>query len=173
MIWDLSNINSFLLGSHKYRNLGPDFTDILLRLFCCQREVQCQWLSCIRFFATPWIAAHQAPLSMKFSRQEYWSGLLFPSPGDLPDPGIEHGSSTLQADYLPSGKPLVSEGNQTQNTPRNMCPHLSSDACYDSKISAFHPALKDIYTVADARSLYRRDSGTVTCLQGRAGDKLS
>jgi len=101
---------------------------------------------------------------MKLSRQEYWSGLPFPSPGDLPDPGIEPGSSTLQADYLPSGKPQGVRGKQTQNTPRRICPHLSSDACYDSKISAFHPALEDIYTVADARSLHRRDSGTVMCL---------
>ena len=51
---------------------------------------------------TPWTVAHQAPLSMEFSRQEYWSGLLFPSPGDLPNPGIEPRSPTLQADALPS-----------------------------------------------------------------------
>ena len=44
--------------------------------------------------------AHQAPLSMEFSRQEYWSGLPFPTPGDLPDPGIEPGSPALQADSL-------------------------------------------------------------------------
>ena len=53
--------------------------------------------------------AHQAPLSMGFSRQEYWSGLPFPSPGDLPDPGIEPRSPTLQADALtsePPGKPI-------------------------------------------------------------------
>ena len=43
-------------------------------------------LSCVRLFATPWTVAHQAPPSMRFSRQEYWSGLSFPSPGDLPDP---------------------------------------------------------------------------------------
>ena len=51
----------------------------------------------------------QAPLSIGFSRQEYWSGLPFPSPGDLPNPGIEPGSSALQADSLPSeptGKPI-------------------------------------------------------------------
>ena len=50
---------------------------------------------------TPWTVAHQVPLSMGFPRQEYWSGLPFPSPGDLPDPGIEPGSSALQADSLP------------------------------------------------------------------------
>ena len=57
---------------------------------------------------TPWTAACQAPLSMGFSRQEYWSGLSFPSPGDLPDPGIEPGSPALQADSLltePHGSP--------------------------------------------------------------------
>ena len=51
---------------------------------------------------TPWTVAHQASLSMGFSRQEYWSGLPFSSPGDLPNPGIEPGSPSLQADSLPS-----------------------------------------------------------------------
>ena len=46
-------------------------------------------LSCVRFFEAPWTVACQAPLPMEFSRQEHWSGLPFPSPGDLPDPGIE------------------------------------------------------------------------------------
>ena len=51
---------------------------------------------------TPWTVAHQAPLSMGFSRQEYWSGFLFPFPGDLPNPGIEPKSPALQADSLPT-----------------------------------------------------------------------
>ena len=51
-------------------------------------------LSRVRLFAIPWTLAYQAPLSMEFSRQEYWSGLPFPSPGDLPDTGIEPGSPT-------------------------------------------------------------------------------
>ena len=62
---------------------------------------------------TPRTVALQAPLSMEFSRQEYWSGLLFPSPGDLPDPGIDPRPPTLQADSLPSeppGKPIKKEG---------------------------------------------------------------
>ena len=49
----------------------------------------------VQLFAIPWIVAYQASLSMGFSRQEYWSGVPFPSPGDLPDPGIEPGSPTL------------------------------------------------------------------------------
>ena len=59
----------------------------------------------VRLLATPWPIAHQAPLSMEFSRQEYWSGLPFPSPGDLPDPGIKPWSLTLQADSLLSEPP--------------------------------------------------------------------
>ena len=50
--------------------------------------------------ATPWTIAHQAPLSMEFFRQEYWNGLPFPSPGDLPDPGMKPMSPALQADSL-------------------------------------------------------------------------
>ena len=55
--------------------------------------------------ATPWTVAYEAPLSTGFSRQEYWSGLPFPSPGDLPNPGIEPGSPALQTDALPSEPP--------------------------------------------------------------------
>ena len=62
-------------------------------------------LSCVRLFVTPWTVAYQAPLSVGFSRQEYWSGLPFPSPGDLPKLGIEPGSPALRADALPSEPP--------------------------------------------------------------------
>ena len=66
-------------------------------------------LSLVRLFVTPWTVAYQASLSMGFSRQECWSGLPFPSPGDLPDPGIKPGFPALQAHALlsePPGKPL-------------------------------------------------------------------
>ena len=71
-------------------------------------KVKVKSVSRVRLFATPWTVAHQAPLSMGFSRQEYWSGLPFPSPGDLPNLGIESTSPALQADALtsvPPGKP--------------------------------------------------------------------
>ena len=61
----------------------------------------CVMLSRVQFFVTPQTVAHQAPLSMEFSRQGYRSGLPFPSPEDLPDPGIEPRSPALQADSLP------------------------------------------------------------------------
>ena len=67
-------------------------------------------LSRVRLFATPRTVAYQAPPSMGFSRQEYCSGLPFPSPGDLPDPGIEPRSPAFQADALtsePPGKPII------------------------------------------------------------------
>ena len=62
-------------------------------------------LSHVQLFATPWTAAYQAPTSMGFSRQEYWSGLPFPSPGDLPNSGIEPRSPTFQAEALTSEPP--------------------------------------------------------------------
>ena len=74
-------------------------------------EIHCRWTfvcMCVLVaqlcptLVTPQTVAHQAPQSMKFSRQEYWSGLPFPSPGDLPGPGIKPRSPALQADSLPS-----------------------------------------------------------------------
>ena len=70
-------------------------------------------LSHARLCATPWTVAHQAPLSMGFSRQEYWSGLPFPSPGDLPEPGIKPRSPALQADALTSEPPGKSTHKET------------------------------------------------------------
>ena len=64
----------------------------------------------VRLFATPWTGVHQAPLSMEFSRQEYWSGLPFPPPVDLPDPGIEPVSPALAGGFFttePPGKPQI------------------------------------------------------------------
>ena len=66
---------------------------------------------------TPWTAAHQAPLSMRFSRQGYWSGLPFPSPGDLPNTGIESGSPALQADSLLAEL----QGKPTREAPKLFC----------------------------------------------------
>ena len=74
-------------------------------------------LSRVQLFATPWTVAYQALPSMGFSRQEYWSGLPFPSPGDIPDPGIKSGSPTLRVDALtsePPEKPTTYEFPVTQ-----------------------------------------------------------
>ena len=68
---------------------------------CSVCDVHAQSLSSVRLFATPWTVACQVPLSMGLPRQEYWSGLPFPFPGDLPDPGTELVSLALQMDYLP------------------------------------------------------------------------
>ena len=69
------------------------------------KRMKVKSLSHVRLFVTPWTVVYQALQSMEFSRQEYWSGLPFPSPGDLPNPGIEPGSPTLQADALPPEPP--------------------------------------------------------------------
>ena len=70
-----------------------------------------QSLSRVQLLATAWTAAYQAPPSMGFSRQEYWSGLPLPSPGVFSNPGIEPGSPALLADALPSELPLNVLGN--------------------------------------------------------------
>ena len=68
-------------------------------------EVKVKSLSRVQLFVTPWTVTYQDPLSMGFSRQEYWSGLPFPSPGDRADPGLEPRSLALWADALPSEPP--------------------------------------------------------------------
>ena len=102
-------------------------------------KVKVKLLSRVRLFATPWMVAYQAPQSMGFSRQDYWSGLPFPCPGDLPNPEIELGSPALQTDALssePLGKPLaygriaitkviLGIANKTIN---NCAPHSSGKA---------------------------------------------
>ena len=82
---------------------------MVLLLFKVTTKKNRKYLTLWLFFVTSWTTAYHAPPSMGFSRQEYWSGLPFPSPGDLPDPGIKPWSPTLQADSLPTeppGKPF-------------------------------------------------------------------
>ena len=98
--------------------------------------------SCVQFFAIPWTVTHQAPLSMGFSRQEYWSGLPFPSSGDLPNPRIKPRSLALQANsllYEPPGKPKKYKRNEAasrisllkddykENSSRSQLMFLTSD----------------------------------------------
>ena len=78
---------------------------MLLKLMDDHEKVKVKSISCVQLFSLLWAVTHQAPLSMGFSRQEYWSGLPFPSPGDLTDPGIKLRSPALQVDSLPSEPP--------------------------------------------------------------------
>ena len=99
-------------------------------------KVKVKSLSRVQLFAPPWTVAYQAPQSMEFSRQEYWSGFPFPSLGDLPKPGIEPESPALKTDALPSeppGKPKVCLGGcklktlklwHTQKPKERDCTHL-------------------------------------------------
>ena len=111
----LSNITAFSVLCHLiFRQLDerdPVRTPNLKMKEPSQREAvyaEVKSFSRVRLFATPWTVAYQAPPSLGFSRQEYWSGLPFLSPGDLPNPGIEPGSPAFHADALtsePPGKP--------------------------------------------------------------------
>ena len=89
------------------RNETPPPSMLQCRLRTATMETACllSHFSCVWLFPIPWTEACQAPLSMAFSRQEYWSGLPCPLPGDLPDLGLEARSSALQADSLPSEPP--------------------------------------------------------------------
>ena len=90
-----------------------------LPLYISSVKVKLKLLSRVRLLVTPWTAAHQAPPSMGFPRQVYWSGVPLPSPGDLPNPGIEPGSPALQADALPSeppGKSYTHKGDKIKKT---------------------------------------------------------
>ena len=73
-----------------------------LLAFALLHSVKVKSLSGVRLFSTLWTVAYQASQFMGFSRQEYWSGLPFPSPGDLPDPGVEPRFPALEADSLPT-----------------------------------------------------------------------
>ena len=88
------------MGSHR---VGHDWSNLAAAAACCSQS-----LSCVRLFATLWTVAYQAPPSMGFSRQEYWSGLPFPPPGDLPNSGIKPSSPALAGRFFTTeltGKP--------------------------------------------------------------------
>ena len=111
MLQGHSNQNSMTLAQKQtHRSMEQD-----------RVKVKVKALSRVRL-CDPWTVAHQAPLSMGFSRQEYWSGLPFPSPGDLPDPGIEPKSPALQADALTSepGPEALSQDRELINKPTHL-----------------------------------------------------
>ena len=87
------------VGKGKISSVHLSIQD--LRIICDLTIGHAYELSHIQLFATPWTVLHQAPLSMGFPRQEYWSGLPFPPPEDLFDPGIEPASPALQVGSLP------------------------------------------------------------------------
>ena len=111
--WMLLIIPPFMWYSWRLaRSYGINLTNDMLRqrwyadhhLVFAIKALHACVLSHLRLFAAPWTVAHQAALSTWFSKQEYWSELLYPPPGDLPDPGIKHASPVfpaLQVDSLP------------------------------------------------------------------------
>ena len=93
-------LDEFISNDHYIYCIEYIVVYILYSILYSMKWSEVKSLSRVRLFVTPWTVAHQALLSMGFSRQEYWSGLPFPSPGDLPNPVIEPRSSVLQADAL-------------------------------------------------------------------------
>ena len=118
--WGLTHLYQVRLGPRLWGwGMAPWLSTQCSALYIKIDLIVCM-LSCVRFFATPWTVTHQAPLSMGFSKQEYWNGLPFPSPRDLPNSGIGPRSPTLQADSLPSEPP----GNFTSYTKLGIHPTL-------------------------------------------------
>ena len=116
---------------------------------------------CARLVVTPWTVAHQAPLSMGFSKQEYWSGLPFPSAGDLPDPGIEPRFPALQADTLPVNhlRPNYGRGDEDigdilQKVPCVHCYTQCPQPC--SRPPLTHASTRDSWS-------FTGKSGSVSC----------
>ena len=102
------------MGSHRVRQdlaRRVIMRNVLNKAQCLIAAAAAKSLQSCPTLCDPWTVAHRAPPSMGFSRQEYWSGSPFPSPGDLPDPGIEPGSPTLQADTLTSAPPGKLQAN--------------------------------------------------------------
>ena len=101
----------------------------------CKQKVKVKSLSRVRLFANPWTVAYQAPPSMGFSRQKYWSGLPFLSPGDFPHPGIKPRSPAFQADALT----LSHQGSQCLSLPWWLSGKESSCQCRKYKRLRFNP----------------------------------
>ena len=114
-------------------------------------------LSHVQLFATPRTVAHQAPLSKEFIRQEYLSGLSFPSPGDLPDPGIQPRSPALKADSLPSVPPwraiLCHLSLTTQSIPQSFMRTYNMTetvlATRDAKIDIYYHFLQETHCLSE------------------------
>ena len=106
-------------------------------------KVKVKSLSRVWLFATLWIVAHQIPPSMGFSRQEYWSGLLFPSPGDLPNPGIEHRSPNFRQTL----QPLSHQGSkQPIATPKSPSHPTLPAVTYCLALAQVQPSLSSLFS---------------------------
>ena len=122
-------------------------------------------------FVTPWTVAHQAPLCVEFSKQNYWSGLPFPSPGDLPNPGIEPRSPALQADSLPSEPPGKLQhlhlSNNIRNIPRGPASVLSPAGLPASQHLCGFWVITSFTPRAPARSTTSEERPNFKLVQGR------
>ena len=121
-------------------------------------KLKVRLLSRVRLFVTPWTVAYQAPLSMGFSRQEYWSGLPFPSPGDIPNSGIEPWSPALQADALISE--LREKGNAKECSNYHTIALISHASKVIVKILQARLQQSVNHELPDVQAGFRKDRGT-------------
>ena len=130
--------------------------------FSFQSQRKWKWkvksFSRVRLFVTPWTVAYQAPLSMGFSRQEYWSGLPFPSPGDIPKSGIEPWSPALQADALISE--LREKGNAKECSNYHTIALISHASKVIVKILQARLQQYVNHELPDVQAGFRKDRGT-------------
>ena len=117
---------------------------------------------------TPWTVACQAPLSTKFSRQEYWRGLPFPSPGNLPDLGVKSGSPALQVDSLPSKPPKKKKKEEVAQLCSTLCDPTDCSLPGSSIHGIFQARVLEWVAVSFSReSSQPRDLTQVSCIAGR------
>ena len=127
--------HSHLWRTASHRRSGVPLTDVL----CLHARVR-SGFSRVPLFVTPRTVACQAPLSMRFSRQGYWGGLPCPSPGDLPDPGVEPMSPSLQADSLPTEPPSQdTKSSLLCSNPQSECLFGGPQCPYPSDVGWDHP----------------------------------
>ena len=121
--------------------------------------------------ATPWTVAYQVPPSMGFSRQEHWSGLPFPSPGDLPDPGMKAGSLALQTDSLPlshQGSPFAAAAAKSLQSCPTLCNPIDGSPPGSSVPGILQARILEWVAMPSSRgSSQPRDGTQVSCVAGR------
>ena len=124
------NEQPWLISNLRGKTFTVSSLNPWLQTFSYRRVCVCQLLSCVQLFATPWAIDCQGPLSTEFSRQEYWSGLPFPSPGDLPTQGSN--LCLLDRPHCQVGSsPLMSDSSRPQGLQhaRPLCPSPSPGVC--------------------------------------------
>ena len=160
--WRIKHLSYLWMYKLYFRIVIDEGKSLILgELQLINKWVICAMVSRVQLFTTLWNVAHQAPLSMWFSRQGYWSGLPFP-PGDLPNPGFEPGSLVLQADSLLTDTTLVIHSKSYSNSTLVMFP-LVTNQCYShnnkSPTATWHYIKQDTQIPSSASYSHKTKKG--------------